>query len=340
MADTPLSMPRYPGQPPTHAPGSPSGASSDEPTGAIEIPQSRFSKGVKTTGLGLSRHLQPLFFTITKLPDDRIQSYVQGNLSTLLASRGITLTIGESKINYLFGISYIMKDVTFNLPPPAQPAHVDSIEVSPTLLPLLTGKIGAKIVLKNSNGEMTLTGGFRGSSISGSIDAQQFDIGKIGLLKIAADVTGSAVISGKADFSTSTEDMTATDATIDLDLRKIVIDSQSIQGFTIPRLAMSDGKVDIDIDHGKGQVKTLRIGRADSATDDIKANLTGEVLFGKTLQNSTINIKAVFSLSDSLMKSFALLDAILAAGKLPGGGYAYKLQGPVLSPNPIPAGGS
>ena len=78
----------------------------------------------------------------------------------------------------------------------------------------------------------------------------------------------------------------------------------------------------------------------DSATDDIKANLNGEVLFGKTLQNSTINIKAVFSLSDSLMKSFALLDAILAAGKQPNGGYSYRLQGPVLSPNPIPAGGS
>src|SRR6185312_3213539 len=99
-------------------------------------------------------------------------------------------------VSFLFGISYVMKDVTFNFPPPAQPAHVDSIEVAPTFLPLLTGKVGARITIKNSDGAMTVVGGLRGSTISLSLDANQFDIGKIGLLKIATDVSGSAVISG------------------------------------------------------------------------------------------------------------------------------------------------
>jgi type II secretion system protein N len=331
MAETPVGMPRYPGMPPAHAP--------EEATSSIQVEPSRFGKGAKMAAWIFLGVFSLVFFTIAKLPDDRIKSYIQGNLSSMLAMRGITMTVGESKISYLTGISYEMKDVSFIFPPPAEPTHVDSIEVAPTLLALLTGKLGARITVKNSSGAMTVIAGLRGSSVSASVDAQQFDIGKIGLLKIAADVNGSAIISGKADFSTSTDNLTETDANIDLDLRKIVIDAQSIQGFSIPQLTMSDGKIDATVDHGKGQVKALRLGRQDSATDDIKAVINGDIMFGKTVQNSTMNLKAVFSLSQNLMKSFAVLDMLLAAGKRPNGEFSYRLQGPLLSPNPIPAGG-
>jgi type II secretion system protein N len=279
-----------------------------------------------------------IFFTLTKLPDDRIKGFIQGNISSALAGRGISLTANESKISFLFGPSYVMRDVTLNFPPPEAPAHIDKIEISPSIFPLLLGKLAAKVSIKNGDGEMSFTGGMRGSHVFGSLTADQFDLGKIGLLKLAADISGSALVTGKGDFSTSLDDMTETEANIQLDLQKIVINSQSIQGFTIPRLSMSQGRVEIEVNQGKGQVKTLKIGRPDSPSDDIKASITGDFMLGKTLQNATCNLKAVFSFSPSLLKSFVLLDAILAAGKQADGSYVYRLNGPLLSPNPIPGG--
>lgn len=332
MADSPLTMPHYPGQAPATAPDG------GEAISSAETPPSRFGRILRTGAWIFLGFFCLTFFTLIKLPEDRIKGFVQGNLASMLATKGITYTAGETKFSYLFGISYVMHDVTLNFPPPEPSAHVEKITVSPSILPMLIGKLGASITIKNGDGEMTVTGAMRGSHVSAALDAQQFDIGRIGLLKILTDVSGSAVVNGKARFSTSMDDMTDTDATLDLDLRKIVINAQSIQGFSIPRLEMSEGRIEADVDHGKGQVKTLRLGRPDSATDDIKAKISGDILFGKTLQNNTINLKTVFSLSPSLLKSFVLLDAILAQGKQANGDYAYNLQGPLLSPNPIPAG--
>ena len=338
MTDAPLTMPRYPGQAQGSAPDVP--ANAEEVTSIAELPPSRRKKILRTVGWIFLGSFCMIFFTLIKLPEDRIKGLVQGNLAQVLGQGGISFTAGETKISYLFGITYVMQDVTLNFPPPEPSTHIEKITVSPSLLSLLYGKLGATITIKNGDGEMTIAGGIRGARVSASIDAQQFDIGRVGLLKLVANVSGAAVLNGKADFSSSTEDLTETNATVQMDLRKIVINSQSIQGFTIPRLAMSEGRIDVDVDHGKGQVKTLRIGRPDSATDDIKATLGGDILLGKTLQNSTMNLKAVFSLSQSLLKSFVLLDAILAQGKQPNGDYSYRLQGPLLSPNPIPAGAS
>lgn len=331
MSDAPMTMPRYPGQTPelTSASGSPTEA---------DTPPSRGRKlfaNIAWTFLGL---FALTFFTLAKLPDAKIKSWVESGISNVLSPRGITLTAEQSELSFLFGIQYVMKNVTLDFPPPQPPARIDEIRVSPAFLPMLAGKLGASIEIKSGKGSAVFTGAFRGGTVSGTLRADQFDVGSIALLKLITDVNGSAVVTGKADFSGSTEDWTTLDASVQLDLSKISIPSQSIQGFSIPALNMSQGQVDVVIDHGKGQIRSLKIGKHDSTTDDIKATITGDLVFGKSLQNSTCNLKANFSLSESLLKSFVLLDAILAQGKQPDGSYAYRLEGPLLSPNPIPAG--
>lgn len=323
-----MTMPRYPGQPPEFTGMAPRPA--EEP----ETPATPGVKLVRNIGWGFLGLFALTFFTLVKLPDDKIKAYIQSGITTVLSPRGISLTAEESEINYLFGIQYVMKNVTLELPPPEAPVKVDEIRVSPAFLPLFTGKMGATVEIKAGKGSAVFTGAFRGGTVSGNLRADQFDIGNIALLKLITDVNGSAVVTGKADFSGSMDDFTTLDATLQLDLSKIVINAQSIQGFSIPTLNVSQGQVDIEIDHGKGQVRGIKLGKTSS--DDIKASVTGELVFGKALQNSTCNLKANFSFSESVLKSFVLLDAILAQGKQTDGSFAYRLEGPLLSPNPIP----
>jgi type II secretion system protein N len=224
------------------------------------------------------------------------------------------------------------------LPPPEMPAHIDKIEVSPSLLPMLFGKLGATIFIQNGDGDFKFSAAMHGTSVSGSFTANSFDIGKIALLKLMTDVSAGAVITGDGSFSLDTEAMTETNAVVNLDLQKIVINAQSIQGFAIPKLTMSKGKVDLEVVHGKGQIKTIQIGRPDSPTDDIKATITADVLFGKTYRTSTGSFKVNFALSPSLLKQFSLLDAILASGKQPDGSFYFRLAGPLTALSPMPPG--
>ena len=51
-----------------------------------------------------------------------------------------------------------------------------------------------------------------------------------------------------------------------------------------------------------------------------------------------LDVTAQFSLSADVLKSFAILDAIMAAAKQGDGSYKYKLSGSITSPYPAPIG--
>jgi hypothetical protein len=61
------------------------------------------------------------------------------------------------------------------------------------------------------------------------------------------------------------------------------------------------------------------------------------VVLGRNWQYSTLNLRADFSLSQNVIKSFVLIDALLSAGKKPDGSYSYTISGPLYSPTPTPA---
>ena len=325
-----LEMPIPPGPPPFESPQQ------------SEAPLTHAQIMLRRTGWAFLIIFSLTFFTLVKLPQEKVKAFIQGTLASQLASRGITMTAGESKMDFWFGVSYVMQNVVLNFPPPSPTARIEEIKISPSIFPLLLGKLGGTIEIVSGSGSLSVEASVKGTRLAGSINARQFDIGKTGLLKAMADINASAVINGKAEFFTDTASMTDTDASVDLDLRKVTVDAQSISGFSIPKLSVAQGKLELQIDHGKGDLRILRLGKADSATDDLWANITGEILLGKRIENSTCNLKATFSLSQSArtsFKAFSLLEQFMTQAKLPDGSYSYRLSGPLLSPNPVPAGG-
>jgi type II secretion system protein N len=308
--------------------------------GAAETSPSRVKRTLKTLGWIWLGTFCLILFTLIKLPEDRIRNYVQGMISQQLSAQGITLNAAQSSISIGFGISYTMKDITLSFPPPQEPIHIDQVSVSPSILAALTGKMGAAIQIENKGGTLhaTFSTPMNGPSgpVSFSFNCSNLDLGSLGVLPAMASIRGSAVATGEGHLDGDTSLPTTLNGKMKLDLNKIVIDQQTVLGFSVPRLTVSEGKGDIDIDKGKALIKTLRLGKPGSATDDIKANVTGDVIIGKNLPYSTLNLKADFSLSQNVLKAFILIDALLGPAKQPDGSYAYTLTGPLNSPNAVP----
>lgn len=283
-----------------------------------------------------------LFFTLLKLPEDKIRNYVQGMISSQLSSQGITLTATQSNLSIGFGISYTMKDITLNFPPPQEPVHIDQISISPSILSAFTGKAGASIHVENKAGTLnaSFSSPMSGPSgpISFSFSSNNMDLGSLGVLPAMVGIRGSAVANGEGHLDGDTSLPSTLNGKIQLDLSKIVIDQQTVMGFSVPRLGISEGKADIEVDKGKALIKTLRLGKPSSTTDDVKANVTGDVVIGKNLPYSTLNLKANLSFSQNVLKAFVLLDAIMGPAKQADGSYAYSLTGPLNSPNAVPMG--
>ena len=126
---------------------------------------------------------------------------------------------------------------------------------------------------------------------------------------------------------------------INLNLSKILVEPQSIMGFSIPRLSISEGVAELEMSKAKGAIKTLRLGKPGNAADDINATATGEIALGKQWSRASY-IKTRFSFSENVMRSFVLLDALLGQAKQADGSYAYGLSGPVAAPNATPGGGA
>lgn len=279
-----------------------------------------------------------IFFTLLKLPEDRLKNYIDGSISAVLAPRGISLTSTDSSLSFIFGLSYTMKDVTLNFPPPAAPAHIDRLQVSPSILPLIIGRMGGAFKIKNGDG--TLNGSFsmKKTNFSFSFRAKKFDLGKVGALPLAAKIQGSMILDGTGSLSGDMMSPVTLDGGTEIKLSKIVIDPQMVMGFSVPRLNVSEGTIDVAFDKAKAAIKTFRFGKQGNPSDDIQATITGDITLGKTWDASQLNVKTHFSLSPSILKAFSLLDAILGMGKQADESYAFNLNGPLLSPMPTPIG--
>ena len=97
------------------------GFAGPQTTQAPAAPQSKFIRTIKNVGWIFFGVFCLVIFTILKLPEDRIKNYVQGTVASMLAPKGIVFTADKGYISIGWGISYVMKGVTLNFPPPRSP---------------------------------------------------------------------------------------------------------------------------------------------------------------------------------------------------------------------------
>lgn len=301
---------------------------------------SRAQRALRAVGWGAFALFCLIVFTVIKVPEHRLKSFIQGSIASALASRGVTFTATESSISLLFGITYEMKDVTLNPPPPQPAVRIDRVRVSPSLLSLITGRLGGTINLEQGDG--TLKGSFaikppasQSGEFSFSFQADNLNLTRLAVLPIAAGVQGGLVINGEGSIAGDLQIPSTLSGEVKLQLSKILVEQQSLMGFSLPRLAIAEGTVEIGISQSKATIRTFRLGKPVGA-DDLHASLTGEMVLGNRWDSSNLNLKAKFGFSQAAAKAFGFFLSLLDPGKQADGSYAYSLTGPMRAPTPTP----
>jgi type II secretion system protein N len=281
-----------------------------------------------------------LLFTFWKLPEDRIKGLIDSNLSALLSEKGIKYTSKDSHLSLFTGIKYTLKDVTLTFPPPAPPAHLDQIQITPALFSMLFGKLGGNLWTKQGEGELSLNFSIKNTTLSLNLQSKKMDLGKTGLFPILTTLQGSAILDGYGSMTGDLSLPSSLEGTINFQFKKIGIDPQSVMIFAVPRLQVSEGTINLEVEKSKIAIRSFKLGKgSDKVTDeDVAGTITGDITLGKQWENSTLNLKTRFRLSDNVTRAFVLLDSILTGSKQADGSYSYSLSGPISSPIPMPGG--
>jgi type II secretion system protein N len=298
-------------------------------------PQSPIMRALKLTGWIFFGLFCLVTFTLLKLPGDRIKTYVQGMIAAQLAPKGISFTAEKGYISIGWGISYVMKEVTFVFPPPQAPAKLDKVTVTPSILPMILGYQGASFALHQGDSKVTGSFSMKGPQISASLDVKQLDLGKTGILALAGGIKGGGVVTGSASISGDSTIPSTLNGDVDLSLSKVVLEPQTVVIINIPRVAISESKIELVADKGKATIKTLRIGKPGSP-DDLQGTASGDIMLGRNWDSSTLNAKINFKVSETLLKTLFFVDAFLSPGKQGDGSYSLTLTGPLTAPNAVP----
>jgi type II secretion system protein N len=322
----------------------------------IDGSSSKIVRFLKGSGWTLTSVFFLLFFTLLKLPDDRIGPWLDSKIQDQLRSQGITYSSTRSRLKFGLGLSYVLEGATVDIRGmrSSQQYAFDKVTISPSLLALLTMKVGADVRLESGKGIVDLSARLGKTSQSISFYAKDVVIGKFGVppggepapvpidfmnpdpASIWANLKKTGVVGGSGSFSGDFSVPNTLDGKISLDLTKLVIDQQTLMGFNIPRMSISESKIEGATEKGKLIFKNVKIGKG---ADDLRATLTGDMTLGKSWDSSALNAKVNFAVSDTVHKAFILMDSLLAPARTPDGSFTYALSGPLSGPlQPTPMG--
>ena len=278
-----------------------------------------------------------IFFTMVKLPQTKITSVVQGYMQAALDPYGIYISDHGREFSVWKGFQYRLIQPSFELPDQSR-VELDEIVVSPKLLSLLTGKMGANIEItqapsKTEFSRISIDGTIRGDLVNASVKIDNLDLAKFGIFAFAGSLKGNGTLSGDIQLEGHLADLPSMTGRIYLKLKKLRLDEQNLFGFQLPTMDISDGTIDATIEHSKLVMKQVQIGKG---TDDLQLGVTGDITLNRNLNASALNLRTVLALSDKVKQSLALLDTLLGAGKQGDGRYVYKLTGTLGAPNPAP----
>ena len=306
----------------------------EETMSALEStdPSSKMKKNIKRVGYVCGFLFLLIFFTIAKLPQTKITNLIQGYLQVGLDPYGIYMTDRGRDFSIWRGFQYKLTQPTLELSDQTR-VELEEMTASPSLLPLFKGQMGGHVEIKQGASSLILDGSGRSDKINATVKMDELDIGKFGLLSYAGGLKGGGKLTGEAHVDGGLADLTSLSGLIQMKLKKLFLEDQNLMGIALPPINISEGTIDINIEKGKLQMKTVQIGKP---SDDIQITLTGDITLNKNINASVLNLRAVLGFSEKLKQSLTLLDSIMGSARQPDGRYAYRIAGNFSSPFPTP----
>lgn len=205
----------------------------------------------------------------------------------------------------------------------AEPAlRIEKVHVTPKLLKLVTGKLGARI------DALTLGGRIRGTVVA-SKAASQVDLSVEGLeiakvpLLASMGLNASGQVGGRIELALDPEDGTKTTGKIDLQVKNPRVEESNLVLLKLPATSF---------ERGGAAVIRIKDGRAELADvglhgDDLDLAVEGEILLKKRLATSQWSARSVVKASEAWKSKVPSLEVFLGPGKQDDGSYRYRIAG-------------
>jgi type II secretion system protein N len=297
----------------------------------MEAPHSAGKGVLKILSMSLVFISLIVFFTILKMPRSRVTDLIQGYIQAALDPSGIYIRSMDRTLDLFPVPKYRLDHPVVELSEQTQ-IEFDALEVRPSPLKLFTGAIGGQAMIRQGKGDLTLDGALRKNSISFEALLNEIDLGKIGAFSFAG-IKGGGSLNGKIQIDGSPADFTVMNGVLDLKMKNVNIEEQSIFGFKVPPVLLSDGTVAADLKAGKLSLRNVALGRQN---DDLLVTASGDIMLNRNLNSSLLNLRITLALSDKLKSAFSFIDMVLSGSKQKDGRYAFKLTGPLAQPTMLP----
>lgn len=205
----------------------------------------------------------------------------------------------------------------------AQPTvRLDKVSVSPKILSLLTGKIGANI------DALVLGGRIHGSVVTSrsannvDLEFEGLEIAKIPTL-VNFGVNASGQVGGTVKLDIDPQDGTKSAGKIDLQVKSPRIGESNLILVKIPETVFDKGGAAvIDIKDGKAEFVDVGL-----HGEDLDLSVEGEILLKKRIASSQWSAKSVIRASDAWKSKVPGFEMIVGPGKQSDGSYRYRIAG-------------
>ncbi len=283
-----------------------------------------------------------LFWTLVKLPDDRIRGHLLTFIESTLDSQGIELRTESSELRLFPTIRFKLVHGILRKEGTAV-GSFDTFSIQPHLLhSLFSSSIHASYAVEIGKGKASGTLSFprsfqKKSSASFSLDAVHFNIGATGLPSVLG-VSAQATLDGTLALEMNVwNDPSTLIGKSALRITGLITEPQSIAGFSVPKLEVDSGEIIFQAQKGTMTLTNVHLSKLDSFKD-LFLKIQGDIHLGQNLSLSTLNLHTVCALSETAKKSFPLIDTLLSAGKKPDDSYAFAINGTFEQPIPTPEG--
>lgn len=322
-------------------------------------PPSRARKFLRWSAASMGTLFLFVTFTVMQLPETRLKNTVQSLINQSLATRNMTMTSTRSELSIGLGVLYTLEDVTLTHPDSPLPAKLKKVQFSPSILGLFLNRLSGTAALESGTGQAEIhvsVGGLLSllrsktpsqggtEEESGStqhplalqIHSENFDFGATQLLPFLIKTQLQFKVSGDAELNGTLGSPETYQGKVNWNLSQLRLPEQTVSGFKLPSLSMGSGQIQLDLENGSKKLNLTRVELGKLGAEDIAAQVKGVITLGRRMNESTLDSTLTLSVSEKVLQSIPLLQALLGMAKQPDGNFAYKLSGPLLTPFPVP----
>ncbi len=271
-----------------------------------------------------------IIFIIAKLPDDKIQRLILSSMKIKFQEAGYLINSEAIRVGIFTGLRLKMTNTDIrSLDNDKEEIKIEHLSVRPHLFSMLMSMKKFSLNAELLGGEIDGMIGLSQTGFTSDLEIENLSIEKASLLKKFILVQLSGILNSNINLTFSANEPIKSSGKLSLSLKNIRLPEQSISGFLLPSIQVSEAQIESQMESGKLLLKDSWIGKDINKGDDIVINVGGDISLNMPVERSQLNLKAVMTLSPKMKEKLPVY--LLDSYKCPDGRYGMRFNGMLMS---------